>query len=170
MLRDQDRIFTNLYGFDDPGLVAARERGDWDGTKAFIAKGREWSVEEVKKSGLRGRGGAGFSTGMKWSFMPKTSGGRPHYLVVNADEGEPGTCKDREIMRHEPHKLLEGSLLSGLSIGAHAAYIYVRGEFFREAEVLQPACWDRMPVSPANRSTFLSTWGLARTSAAKRRR
>ena len=139
MLRDQDRIFTNLYGFDDPGLVAARERGDWDGTKAFIAKGREWSVEEVKKSGLRGRGGAGFSTGMKWSFMPKTSGGRPHYLVVNADEGEPGTCKDREIMRHEPHKLLEGSLLSGLSIGAHAAYIYVRGEFFREAEVLQRA-------------------------------
>ncbi len=97
MLRDQDRIFTNLYGLGEPGLRGALSRGDWDGTEDLIAKGRTWIVDEVRKSGLRGRGGAGFVTGMKWSFMPTEVGERPHYLVVNADEGEPGTCKDREI-------------------------------------------------------------------------
>ncbi|MDE0539243.1 MAG: NADH-quinone oxidoreductase subunit NuoF [Rhodospirillales bacterium] len=139
MLQDQDRIFTNIYGFDDPFLAGARSRGDWDGTKDILAKGREWIVEEIKNSGLRGRGGAGFGTGLKWSFMPKESDGRPHYLVVNADEGEPGTCKDREIMRHDPHKLVEGCLVAGFGMGAHAAYIYVRGEFYRETEALQRA-------------------------------
>ena len=139
MLRDQDRIFTNIYGFDDVGLKGAKKRGDWSQTKELVAHGRDWIVEEVKKSGLRGRGGAGFSTGMKWSFMPKADTGRPHYLVVNADEGEPGTCKDREILRHEPHKLIEGALLAGVGMGAHTAYIYVRGEFHREAEALQRA-------------------------------
>ncbi len=139
MLKDSDRIFTNIYGFDDPFLAGAKARGDWDGTKELIAKGRDWIVEEVKESGLRGRGGAGFSTGLKWSFMPKESDGRPHYLVVNADEGEPGTCKDREIMRHDPHKLVEGCLLASFAMGAHTAYIYVRGEFYREIEALQHA-------------------------------
>ncbi len=139
MLHDRDRIFTNLYGLKDPGLVGARARGDWDGTKALLAKGREAIIEEVKASGLRGRGGAGFSTGLKWSFMPKEIGERPHYLVINADEGEPGTCKDREIMRHDPHKLVEGALLSGFAIGAHVSYIYIRGEFYRETEALQRA-------------------------------
>ena len=99
--------------------------------KAFKEK-REDIVEWVKKSGLRGRGGAGFPTGVKWSFMPKEVKERPHYLVINADEGEPGTCKDREIMRNEPHKLIEGALMASLAIGAHASYIYVRGEFFRD--------------------------------------
>ena len=139
MLQDKDRIFTNIYGLSDAGLAGARSRGDWDGTKKLLAKGRDWIVEEVKESGLRGRGGAGFGTGLKWSFMPKESDGRPHYLVVNADEGEPGTCKDREIMRHDPHKLVEGCLLACFGMGAHAAYIYVRGEFFRESEALQRA-------------------------------
>ncbi len=139
MLHDRDRIFTNLYGLKDPFLAGARARGDWDDTKALLAMGREAIVEEVKKSGLRGRGGAGFSTGMKWSFMPKEIGERPHYLVINADEGEPGTCKDREIMRHDPHKLIEGALLSGFAIGAHVAYIYIRGEFYRETEAFQRA-------------------------------
>ncbi len=139
MLQDKDRIFTNIYGLSDAGLAGARSRGDWDGTKKLLAKGRDWIVEEVKESGLRGRGGAGFGTGLKWSFMPKESDGRPHYLVVNADEGEPGTCKDREIMRHDPHKLVEVCLLACFGMGAHAAYIYVRGEFFRESEALQRA-------------------------------
>lgn len=139
MLSDKDRVFNNLYGFGDVGLKGARARGDWSGTKELVAKGREWIINEVKASGLRGRGGAGFSAGMKWSFMPKEEGPRPHYLVVNADEGEPGTCKDREIMRAEPHKLVEGCLLSGFGIGAHVAYIYIRGEFYRECEILQRA-------------------------------
>ena len=139
MLKDQDRIFTNLYGNQGWELDAAQERGDWDGTKALISKGRDWICEEIKASGLRGRGGAGFSTGLKWSFMPKEPTGRMHYLVVNADEGEPGTCKDRDMMRNEPHKLVEGCLLAGAGMGANAAYIYIRGEFYREAEHLQAA-------------------------------
>ncbi len=139
MLRDQDRVFTNLYGLHDWGLKGARARGDWDNTKAILERGRDAIIEEVKNSGLRGRGGAGFSTGMKWSFMPKVVGERPHYLVINADEGEPGTCKDREIMRFDPHKLIEGALIASFAVGAHAAYIYIRGEFIREAENLQAA-------------------------------
>ncbi len=139
MLQDKDRIFTNLYGQHDWGLAGARKRGDWDGTAGLIAKGRDWIVEEMKASGLRGRGGAGFPTGLKWSFMPKEIGDRPHYLVVNADESEPGTCKDRDILRHDPHKLVEGCLLAGFAMGAHAAYIYVRGEFYNEAQRLQAA-------------------------------
>ena len=139
MLRDEDRIFTNIYGFHGADLEAAKSRGDWDNTADLIKKGRDWVIDEVKNSGLRGRGGAGFPTGLKWSFMPKENDGRPHYLVVNADESEPGTCKDRDIMRHEPHKLLEGCLLAGFAMGAHACYIYVRGEFVREREALQRA-------------------------------
>lgn len=81
---------------------------------------------------MRGRGGAGFPTGLKYSFMPKVSDGRPSYLVINADESEPGTCKDREILRYDPHKLIEGSLIVGFAMRAKAAYIYVRGEFWYE--------------------------------------
>ena len=139
MLADKDRIFRNLYGFDDWGLEGARKRGAWDGTKGFIEKGHDWIVDEIKESGLRGRGGAGFPTGLKWSFMPKASDGRPHYLVVNADESEPGTCKDREIMRHDPHLLIEGCLLAAFAMRAHTGYIYIRGEFIRERERLQAA-------------------------------
>ncbi|HIO38605.1 MAG TPA: NADH-quinone oxidoreductase subunit NuoF [Rhodospirillales bacterium] len=139
MLKDKDRIFTNIYGHHDAYLEGARSRGDWDDTKTLLGRGRDTIIEEIKASGLRGRGGAGFSTGLKWSFMPKEITERPHYLVVNADEGEPGTCKDREIMRHDPHKLIEGCLISSFAMGAHAAYIYVRGEFYRETEALQRA-------------------------------
>jgi NADH-quinone oxidoreductase subunit F len=139
MLRDEDRIFTNLYGFQDFRLAGARRRGDWDDTKNLISLGREKIIEIVKDSGLRGRGGAGFSTGMKWSFMPKNVTDKPVYLVVNADEGEPGTCKDRDILRHDPHKLLEGCLLAGVAIGASACYIYIRGEFYNEASNVQAA-------------------------------
>ncbi len=139
MLEDKDRIFTNLYGIHDCGLAGARQRGDWDGTKGLLAKGREWIIEEIKASGLRGRGGAGFPTGLKWSFMPKETPARPHYLVVNADEGEPGTCKDRDMIRHDPHKLIEGSLFASFAMGAHTCYIYIRGEFHDEANRLEAA-------------------------------
>ncbi|MEO1457744.1 MAG: NADH-quinone oxidoreductase subunit NuoF [Pseudomonadota bacterium] len=139
MLEDKDRIFTNLYGMHDRSLAGAKARGHWDGTAALIEKGRPAIIEEMKASGLRGRGGAGFPTGLKWSFMPKESDGRPHYLVVNADESEPGTCKDREIMRHDPHTLIEGCLIAGFAMGANAGYIYIRGEYIREKEALQAA-------------------------------
>jgi NADH-quinone oxidoreductase subunit F len=139
MLKDEDRIFTNLYGWMDSGLAGAKKRGDWQNTAKLLKLGHDEIVERIKASGLRGRGGAGFPTGLKWSFMPKEVGARPHYLVVNADESEPGTCKDRDIIRHEPHKLLEGCVVAGFAMRAHAAYIYIRGEFVNEARRLQAA-------------------------------
>lgn len=161
-LPDEDRVFTNLYGRHDWRLKGAMRRGDWYKTKEICLKGADWIIsnffnnlfiflylfmffiyimiiDEIKTSGLRGRGGAGFPSGMKWSFMNKPSDGRPKYLVVNADEGEPGTCKDREIMRHDPHKLVEGCLIAGKAMGAQAAYIYIRGEFYNEASNMQVA-------------------------------
>ena len=137
-LKDEDRIFTNIYGLHDKSLKGAMKRGHWSGTKNFIKKGPEWVVDQIKASGLRGRGGAGFPTGLKWSFMPKNDD-RPSYLVINADESEPGTCKDRDIMRHDPHTLIEGCLIAGFAMGAHACYIYVRGEYIREREALEDA-------------------------------
>ncbi|MCH8201927.1 MAG: NADH-quinone oxidoreductase subunit NuoF [Proteobacteria bacterium] len=139
MLSDKDRIFTNLYGTAPWNLKSARARGDWQGTAQLMAKGQDLIIDEIKESGLRGRGGAGFPTGLKWSFMPKDNGGQPAYLVVNADEGEPGTCKDRDIMRHDPHKLIEGSLLAAYAMRATAVYIYIRGEFSEEADILEAA-------------------------------
>lgn len=158
MLQDSDRIFKNIYGPDGADLASAQKRGDWDNTKDLLSKGRDWVIEEVKSSGLRGRGGAGFPTGLKWSFMPKENDGRPHYLVVNADESEPGTCKDRDIMRHEPHKLLEGCLLAGFAMGAHACYIYVRGEFIREREALQKAVYEAYDAGLLGKNACGSDW------------
>ena len=120
MLADKDRIFTNLYGVHDWRLAGARARGAWDNTKALIERGHDAIIDEMKKSGLRGRGGAGFPTGLKWSFMPKEVKDRPHYLIVNADESEPGTCKDRDIMRHDPHTLVEGCLVASFAMRANA--------------------------------------------------
>ena len=139
-LSDKDRIFTNVYGYQDAGLKAAQARGDWDATANLMKVGEDAIIETIKASGLRGRGGAGFPTGMKWSFMPKApTPGRPNFLVINADESEPGSCKDREILRHDPHKLVEGALIAGFAMRARAAYIYVRGEFIVETDALRRA-------------------------------
>ena len=126
--------------FSRADLKAAQARGDWDDTKKLMAIGQDAIIDVIKASGLRGRGGAGFPTGMKWSFMPKEpTPGKPNFLVINADESEPGSCKDREIIRHDPHKLIEGALIAGFAMRARAGYIYIRGEFIREAEVLETA-------------------------------
>ena len=160
MLADKDRIFTNLYGWNDAGLKGAKARGDWDNTKAILARGHDDIVEEIKASGLRGRGGAGFPTGLKWSFMPKEVGVRPHYLVVNADESEPGTCKDRDIIRHEPHKLIEGCLVAGFAMRAHTAYIYIRGEFFNEGKILQAAIDEAYDAGLLGKNAAGSGWNF----------
>ena len=139
MIADKDRIFLNLYGRHDWRLEGAKQRGAWNATKDMIDAGRDWIIQQVKDSGLRGRGGAGFPTGLKWSFMPKEVKDRPHYLVVNADESEPGTCKDRDMMRHDPHLLIEGCLIASFAMQAHAAYIYIRGEYVLEREHLEAA-------------------------------
>ena len=140
-MKDSNRIFTNLHGEESPFLKDAKKRGDWKGTKNLLLKGKDWIVNEVKESGLRGRGGAGFPTGLKWSFMPpkEKRGKGPTYLIVNADESEPGACKDRDIIRREPHKIVEGILLACAGVDANTCYVYIRGEFYREAEILQKA-------------------------------
>ena len=138
MLADKDKIFTNLNGKGDPFLKGAIKRGDWDAHKKILATDQAKLLEEVKISGLRGRGGAGFPTGMKWSFLPKDTS-KPRYLIVNADESEPGACKDRDILRFEPHKLLEGILYACYINNISTAYIYIRGEFYQEAVTLQRA-------------------------------
>jgi NADH-quinone oxidoreductase subunit F len=159
MLADQDRIFTNLYGTEPFSLENAKKRGDWDNTKDIIAKGRDWIIDEMKKSGLRGRGGAGFPTGMKWSFMPKENpDGRPSYLVINADESEPGTCKDRDIMRNDPHKLIEGALIAAFAMNAHRAYIYIRGEFYNESSNLNKAIREAYETGLLGKNAAGSGW------------
>src|ERR1700735_4947559 len=158
MLKDEDRIFTNLYGYEDWRLAGGEKRGDWSTTKEILAKGQDAIIEEVKASGLRGRGGAGFSTGTKWSFMPKTSDGRPSYLIINADESEPGTCKDRDILRHDPHKLIEGALVASFAMGSHASYIYIRGEFYNEALNLQAAIDEAYEAGLIGKNACGSGW------------
>ena len=139
MLQDKDRIFTNLYGLHSPDLEAAKKRGAWHLTKEMLDQGPDWICDQIKASGLRGRGGAGFPTGLKWTFMPKEVRDRPHYLVVNADESEPGTCKDREIMRHDPHLLIEGCMVASRAMRAHKCYVYLRGEYINERHALEKA-------------------------------
>ena len=158
MLKLEDRIFTNIYGHNSPDLKSALRRGNWDSTKTLIDKGKDWIIEEMKASGLRGRGGAGFPTGLKWSFMPKEVGDRPHYLVVNADESEPGTCKDREILRHEPHQFIEGCLLASYAMSAHACYVYVRGEYVNESIALQKAIDEAYEAGLVGKNACKSGW------------
>ena len=157
MLKAKDKIFTNLFGDQSYSLREARSRGDWDQTSDFIKKGSDWIIDEVKKSELRGRGGAGFPTGLKWSFMPKDVN-KNNYLVVNADESEPGTCKDRDMIRNEPHKLLEGCLLAGFAMNVHDCYIYIRGEYFNESVVLQKAIDEAYEAGLIGKNACNSGW------------
>ena len=158
MLADQDRIFTNIYGWEGADLQSAKKRGDWSKTSSLMKKGPDEVIEAVKASGLRGRGGAGFPTGLKWSFMPKEVKDRPHYLVVNADESEPGTCKDRDIIRNEPHKLIEGCHLAGFAMRANAGYIYIRGEFVNEAIALNKAIDEAYAAGLLGKNAAKSGW------------
>jgi len=158
MLLDKDRIFTNLYGRHDWRLEEAKKRGAWNSTKELMQFGPEWICDQIKASGLRGRGGAGFPTGLKWTFMPKVVKDRPHYLVVNADESEPGTCKDRDIMRHDPHLLIEGCLIASFAMRAKACYIYLRGEYIYEREILEKAIAEAYAAGLVGKNACGSGW------------
>ena len=109
--------------------------------KKCLAQGPDWIIDEMKASALRGRGGAGFSAGMKWSFVPKQSS-RPKYILVNGDESEPGTCKDHLIFLHDPHAIIEGTIIAGLAVGAKMGFIYLRGEYRYLLEIMERAVAD----------------------------
>jgi NADH-quinone oxidoreductase subunit F len=163
MLKEQDKIFTNLYGYESSNLAASQKRGDWKDTKKFLDQGAEWLIQQIKDSGLRGRGGAGFPTGTKWSFVPKKSDpkeGKPHYLVINADESEPGTCKDRDILRNDPHKLIEGCLIAARAINSNTCYVYIRGEYYNEAVALQRAIDEAYEAKLIGKNACGSGWDL----------
>ena len=163
MIKDQDKIFTNLHGQQSYELNSALKRGDWKDTKNFLDQGSEWIIDQIKNSFLRGRGGAGFPTGTKWSFVPKKTDpnqGKPHYLVVNADESEPGTCKDRDIIRNEPHKLIEGCLIASRAINANTCYIYIRGEYYNESVILQKAIDEAYQANLIGKNACKSGWDL----------
>ena len=160
MLRDEDRIFTNLYNDFGSDVDSSQKRGDWKDTKEIISKGKEWIINEIKLSELRGRGGAGFPTGLKWSFAPKEIGSKQHYLVINADESEPGTCKDRDILRFEPQKLIEGCLISSYAVNAHICYIYIRGEYYNEGKKLQEAIDEAYKKELIGKNACGSGWDL----------
>jgi NADH-quinone oxidoreductase subunit F len=159
MLNSKDKIFTNLYGLEPYDLKAAYARGDWDSTKLLMAKGPDWIIDEIKNSQLRGRGGAGFPTGLKWSFMPRDPN-KNNYLVVNADESEPGTCKDRDMIRNDPQKLIEGCLLASYAMQAHICYIYIRGEYFNESVVLEKAIAEAYDEGLIGKNACGSGWDL----------
>ena len=127
--------------FSEPNCASLETYLAHDGYQGFrkaLGMKPEEIIDQVKISNLRGRGGAGFPTGMKWSFVPRQSS-RPKYVVVNADEGEPGTCKDRVLMENDPHSLLEGMMIAGLAVGAHTGYIYIRGEYRYLIEIMDRA-------------------------------
>ena len=159
MLNSKDKIFTNLYGQESFELKMAYARGDWDNTKILMAKGADWIIDEIKNSQLRGRGGAGFPTGLKWSFMPRDPE-KNNYLVVNADESEPGTCKDRDMIRNAPQKLIEGCLLASLAMQAHNCYIYIRGEYYNESVVLEKAIAEAYAAGLIGKNACGSGWDL----------
>jgi len=159
MLNNKDKIFTNLYGLESFELKMAYTRGDWDNTKALMAKGPDWIIDEIKNSQLRGRGGAGFPTGLKWSFMPRDPN-KNNYLVVNADESEPGTCKDRDMIRNDPQKLIEGCLLASYAMQAHNCYIYIRGEYYNESVVLEKAIAEAYDAGLIGKNACGSGWDL----------
>ncbi|MEC8100140.1 MAG: NADH-quinone oxidoreductase subunit NuoF [Pseudomonadota bacterium] len=160
MLSEKDKIFKNIYGFSGAGLKTSRSIGDWDNTKSIILKGKDWILDEVKKSGLRGRGGAGFPTGLKWSFMPQKLSDKPHYVVINADESEPGTCKDREILRNEPFKLIEGIIYASVAMQAHTSYVYIRGEFYNEYKSLKRAIEECYENNLLGKNILKTDWDL----------
>ena len=160
MLKKENKIFKNLYNEQGWELENALKRDDWLDTKKIIEKGRDWFINEIKASELRGRGGAGFSTGLKWSFAPKKVGSRPHYLVINADESEPGTCKDRDILRFEPQKLIEGCLIASYAVNAKVCYVYIRGEYLNEGKRLQEAIDEAYSRNLIGKNACNSGWDL----------
>src|ERR1700677_750127 len=138
---DEVKLVSRRFGMGAANIDRYIELGGYEAVKKCLAQGPEWIIEEMKSSSLRGRGGAGFPTGLKWSFVPKQSA-KPKYVLVNGDESEPGTCKDHLIFLHDPHSVIEGTIIAGLAIGAKTGFIYLRGEYRYLLEIMEKAVAD----------------------------
>lgn len=138
---DEVKIVTSRFGLGAAEIDRYIELGGYQSARQAIEKGPEWIIAEMKASNLRGRGGAGFPTGMKWSFVPKQSE-KPKYILVNGDESEPGTCKDHLIFLHDPHSVIEGTIIAGLAVGAKTGFIYLRGEYRYLLTIMEKAIAD----------------------------
>ncbi|HVC45759.1 MAG TPA: NADH-quinone oxidoreductase subunit NuoF [Terracidiphilus sp.] len=145
---DEVKIVTRRFGQGATDIDRYVELGGYESARKCLAQGPDWIITEMKASNLRGRGGAGFPTGMKWSFVPKQSA-KPKYILVNGDESEPGTCKDHLIFLHDPHAIIEGAMIASLAIGAKLGFIYLRGEYRHLLEIMDKA------VADANAKGFL---------------
>ena len=161
MILAENRIFNNIINKKEPLLNNSLQLGDWNNTAEFLSKEPTWIAQQIKDSGLKGRGGAGFLTGLKWSFVPNLEKNpKPHYLIINADESEPGTCKDRQILLHEPHKLLEGIAIASKAVYAHVCYIYIRGEYVKEAQILENAIEEANKAGLLGKNACNSGWDI----------
>ena len=138
---DEVKIVTSRFGLGAAEIDRYIELGGYQSARQAIERGPEWIIAEMKASNLRGRGGAGFPTGMKWSFVPKQSE-KPKYILVNGDESEPGTCKDHLIFLHDPHSVIEGTIIAGLAVGAKTGFIYLRGEYRYLLTIMEKAIAD----------------------------
>src|SRR6202522_551579 len=138
---DEVKVVSKRFGMGAANIDRYVELGGYESARKCLAQGPEWIIEEMKSSSLRGRGGAGFPTGLKWSFVPKQSA-KPKYVLVNGDESEPGTCKDHLIFLHDPHAIIEGTIIAGLAIGAKTGFIYLRGEYRYLIEIMEKAVAD----------------------------
>jgi NADH-quinone oxidoreductase subunit F len=138
---DEVRIVAKRFGQGATDIDRYVELDGYKAVRKALGMKPDDIINEVKNSGLRGRGGAGFNTGLKWSFVPKTSA-KPKYILCNGDESEPGTCKDRLIFEHDPHSVIEGVMIAGIAVGAHKGYIYIRGEYRYLSEIMQKAIAD----------------------------
>ena len=138
---DEVKVVSKRFGMGASDIDRYVELGGYESARKCLAQGPEWIIEEMKSSSLRGRGGAGFPTGLKWSFVPKQSA-KPKYVLVNGDESEPGTCKDHLIFLHDPHAVIEGTIIAGLAIGARTGFIYLRGEYRYLLQIMEKAVED----------------------------
>jgi NADH-quinone oxidoreductase subunit F len=138
---DEVKVVSRRFGLGATDIEKYIELDGYKATRMAIEKGADWILTEMKASGLRGRGGAGFPTGMKWSFVPKVSE-KPKYVLVNGDESEPGTCKDHVLFLHDPHAVIEGTMIAGLAIGAKTGFIYLRGEYRYLLKIVEKAVAD----------------------------
>ncbi len=175
---DEVKLLSFRFGQGAANIDKYVELGGYQSLKKCIEQGPEWVINEMKASGLRGRGGAGFPTGLKWSFVPKQNP-HPKYVLVNGDESEPGTCKDHMIFLHDPHAIIEGTIIAGLAIGAKRGFIYLRGEYRYLLEIMEKAIADAYAKGYLGKNIMgtgfrlrrdLSTPELARMRSVKSRR